>query len=159
MFGGHKAQSTTFSVFSYECDRIGMVHVTADASQPSRHDPFSVPTEDDQLKDVSVIVKERSLLNSDPLVISSSIRQVLNEKSLRFSLISTCKVTELVLAQHNPISHDGGRKDDRHEVLPTDSLQIDYISAVAPTPLSITARSSLAGAFLLTGQKISALHR
>lgn len=133
--------------------------MTADASQPSRHNLFSVSTEDDQLQDVSVIVKERSLLNSDPLVISNSIRQVLNEKYLRFSLISTCKVTELGLAQQYLICHDGGRKDDRHEVLPTDSLQIDYISAVAPTPLSLAARSSLAGAFLLTGQKISALHR
>jgi hypothetical protein len=139
--------------------------VTANEPQLPRAYPFSVPMRDDmglQLQDVSVIVKERSLLNSDPVVISENIRRLAYDDTLISSLVPTCKVKELVLMKQNPIGHGGERNDDRNEFLPIDNrdrLQPDYISVIVPTPLSMAARCSLAGAYLLAGQKISALHR
>jgi hypothetical protein len=142
-----------------------MERVTVNASRPPLADPFLVSLKDDmgsKLQDVSVIVKERSLLNSDPVVISENIKRLANDDTLIYSLIPTCKVKELVLIQQNRTGHEGERSDNRHEVLPKDSrdrLQPDYISVIVPTPLSLAARCSLAGAYLLAGQKISALHR
>jgi hypothetical protein len=142
-----------------------MAHAVVNASLPPRDDPFSVSMKDDmgsQLQDVTVIVKERSLLNSDPLVISTSIKRLTYKNSLSTNLIPTYKINELVLIQQNPVGHDGKTDDDKHEVLPKDSrdrLHPGHVSVVVPTPLSLATRCSLAGAYLLAGQKISALHR
>lgn len=114
-----------------------------------------------QLHDISVVVKERSLLNSTPSLISENVKRLICDIPSSNGTLSP-KVKYLVLTQQIFTNHDYKRNNDRHEVLDMvdrHHREPNYISVVVPTPLNLEARCSLARAFLSVGKKISTLQR